>query len=341
MGHLACLCPNRVEKLNEATLPVEEISANAGENREAIVPVTDGEVPGPSSVQTAVALVGEIAEVEPADRSNEEEEMIVNPRALLCYGKFASPIKTIPLGCKNTTLKHVMSFRRQVAMFLKQPDLDVSFRISFEGKTYMIYANWGHKRSTCPHKAGSSDVNTTSNSTDDSEACESNGEKTTLNENSTVDSVANESNGGQTTPLVNSVDSVASESTVRQITPKVNSTVVLEVRTESNEGQSILNETKQSDSCCEVVQMNEVVNVEINKMMSCTEMVREEGIRDDDMLSDISETGSQSMEDMYSLDEINDFLDTSFGKVVEVKDFFPDVEKFFCFSEGTAAYSEL
>ncbi|KAL0160877.1 hypothetical protein M9458_044602, partial [Cirrhinus mrigala] len=60
-----------VEKLNEATLPVEEISANAGENREAIVPVTDGE--------TAVALVGEIAEVEPADRSNEEEEVIVNP----------------------------------------------------------------------------------------------------------------------------------------------------------------------------------------------------------------------------------------------------------------------
>ncbi len=31
---------------------------------------------------------------------------------------------------------------------------------------------------------------------------------------------------------------------------------------------------------------------------------------------------------MYSLDEINDFLDTTFSKVVEVKDFFPDVEKF-------------
>ncbi len=53
------------------------------------------------------------------------------------FGKFASPFKTIPLGCKNTALKHVMSFRRQVAMFLKQPDLDVSFRDSYEGKTYV------------------------------------------------------------------------------------------------------------------------------------------------------------------------------------------------------------
>lgn len=74
--------------------------------------------------------------------------------------------------------------------------------------------------------------------------------------------------------------------------------------------------------------MNEVINVEMNKMLSSTEMVREEEIRDDDMLSDISEIGSKNMEEMYSLDEINDFLDTSFRKVVEVKDFFPDVEKF-------------
>ncbi len=43
---------------------------------------------------------------------------------------------------------------------------------------------------------------------------------------------------------------------------------------------------------------------------------------------DISEIGYQNMEELYSLDEINDFLDSSFGKVAEVKDFFPDVEKF-------------
>jgi len=73
--------------------------------------------------------------------------------------------------------------------------------------------------------------------------------------------------------------------------------------------------------------MNEVVNVEMNKMLSCPEMVREEEIRDDDMLSDISEIGSQNMEEMYSLDEINDCLDTTFGKAVKVKDFFPQMWK--------------
>ncbi len=39
--------------------------------------------------------------------------------------------------------------------------------------------------------------------------------------------------------------------------------------------------------------MNEVVNVEMNTMLNYTEVVEEEGMRDDDMLSDISEVGSQ------------------------------------------------
>lgn len=75
--------------------------------------------------------------------------------------------------------------------------------------------------------------------------------------------------------------------------------------------------------------MNEVINEEMNEMLSCTEMVKEEKIRDDDMLSYITDIGSQNMEEMYSMDEINGFLDTSFCKVVEVKDFFPDVKTFF------------
>ncbi|KAL0153271.1 hypothetical protein M9458_051446, partial [Cirrhinus mrigala] len=194
-----------------------------------------------------------------------KEEIVVNrlvSRRISVSGLF---VAISPLV--NPTRKVIIS---NVPPFI--PDDDIERALLCYGK------------STCPHKAGSSDVNTTPNSTDDSEARESNREKTTLNENSTVDLVANESNGGQTTPIVNSVDSVANESTVRQITPKVNSTVVLEMR-----------ETLGSETCkdSEVVQMNEVVSVEINKMMSCTEMVREEGIGDDDMLSDLFEIWSQ------------------------------------------------
>jgi len=62
-------------------------------------------------------------------------------RALARYGKLASGIRTIPLRCRNEALKHVMSFRRQVFMFLNQPELDVSFRVAHEGKTYVVYAN--------------------------------------------------------------------------------------------------------------------------------------------------------------------------------------------------------
>lgn len=53
---------------------------------------------------------------------------------------------------------------------------------------------------------------------------------------------------------------------------------------------------------------------------------------DDDTFSqtsDFSEMGSQ-MEDsnFYSLQEINEFLDDTFGRTVEVEDFFPDTDKF-------------
>ncbi|KAL1270422.1 hypothetical protein QQF64_029438 [Cirrhinus molitorella] len=84
-------------------------------------------------------------------------------RELVRFGRIASPIKVISLGCKNSELKHVMSFRRQVFMFLKEPTLDISFRVMNEGKSFMIYASTaglkcfecgdiGHKQFVCPHK---------------------------------------------------------------------------------------------------------------------------------------------------------------------------------------------
>ncbi len=84
---------------------------------------------------------------------------------LLRFGKIASPMRMIPLGCKNTALKHVMSFRRQIFMFLSSQDrsLEVSFRVKHEDNSYMVYASSeslkcfdcgdvGHKRFSCPHK---------------------------------------------------------------------------------------------------------------------------------------------------------------------------------------------
>jgi len=44
--------------------------------------------------------------------------------------------------------------------------------------------------------------------------------------------------------------------------------------------------------------MKEVATMEVNEMLS-PQMVREEELRDEDTLSDISEIGSQNLEEMY------------------------------------------
>lgn len=81
------------------------------------------------------------------------------------FGKFASTIRAVPVGCKNDALKHVTSFRRQVFMFLQAPTkfLEVSFRIQHGESSYMIFAttesmrcfecgDLSHKKLFCPHR---------------------------------------------------------------------------------------------------------------------------------------------------------------------------------------------
>ncbi len=76
-----------------------------------------------------------------------------------------SPIKKIPLGCKNPDIKHVMSFRHQAFMiFNSQSDpLNLSAKLSIDGKDYTIFissdsmrcfvcGDFGHIRQTCPNR---------------------------------------------------------------------------------------------------------------------------------------------------------------------------------------------
>ncbi len=50
---------------------------------------------------------------------------------------------------------------------------------------------------------------------------------------------------------------------------------------------------------------------------------------DDSSLSEMSDIISQSGDDpLYTVKEINDFLDETFGKTFDVQTFFPDVERF-------------
>lgn len=60
-------------------------------------------------------------------------------RELVRFGKFASGFKTITLGCKHPSLKHVTSFRRQVFMFLDSPKTRWMFHFEYDTKAKLIW----------------------------------------------------------------------------------------------------------------------------------------------------------------------------------------------------------
>lgn len=70
-----------------------------------------------------------------------------------------------------------------------------------------------------------------------------------------------------------------------------------------------------------------------------------EEMADDDCISEMSDIPSNYDEnELYTVKEINDFLDETFGRKVEVKDFFPDVKKFLASVikiQKTVGYEEL
>lgn len=87
-------------------------------------------------------------------------------KELSSFGKIVSPIRKIALGCKSPLLKHVVSFRRQVYMILKNnaDELNLSFNVKVEDFNYTVYATSesimkcfgcgkiGHLIRACPEK---------------------------------------------------------------------------------------------------------------------------------------------------------------------------------------------
>lgn len=86
-------------------------------------------------------------------------------RELARYGQVVSSIKMIPFGCKSPLLKHVVSFRRQFHMILKDytSDLNVAFKFKVDRFYYTVFASTetmkcfqcgreGHLIRACPEK---------------------------------------------------------------------------------------------------------------------------------------------------------------------------------------------
>jgi len=89
------------------------------------------------------------------------------------HGKVVSQMKKIPLGCKSPLLKHVVCFRRQVHMILKNEtdELSVALKFKIDGFDYIVFVSSetmkcfgcrreGHIRGACPEKTDTADAGT-------------------------------------------------------------------------------------------------------------------------------------------------------------------------------------
>ncbi len=239
------------------------------------------------------------------------------------FGKIASPIKTIPLGCKNATLKHVLSFRRQIYMFLNSPEctLEVSFHVTHGESSFMIYASTdsmrcfecgdlGHKRLTCPHKK-------------EQRASTSRAETNNIETPRSQERVKGVTDEAREQQEVSELNVNIGDVEKPGCSTAVDKDVSVCVDVDEHKAQS------ETEDMCESVVAGEAGASEGNMVdeMEDLSQCTDDGLRDDDeQWSDAAKMGDN---DLYTLDQINNFLDETKGKTgVEISDFFPDIEKF-------------
>ncbi len=137
------------------------------------------------AVQSGVVLNGSLVPVLPLSSPSRKVVLSNVPpfikddvlvQELSRYGKLVSSIKKIPLGCKSPLVKHLVSFRRQVFMVLKNgiDEIDLVFKFKIDGFDYTVYATSdttikcfscskiGHLVRDCPNKKDSAGMNVNS-----------------------------------------------------------------------------------------------------------------------------------------------------------------------------------
>lgn len=291
----------------KSELLVNELTVSGIWVKETYVPVT------PLSAPATKVTVSNI----PPFISN---EAIV--KELVRFGKIASPVKAVPLGCKDAALKHVLSFRRHVYMFLNSPErtLEVSFRVTHGENSFMVYASTeslkcficgdlGHKRFTCPRR-------------DEQRASTSRDENDSEPEVNNTESERVEEQDRGATEEVNEQqevsDSVVNAGCVEQSGRNQVTLPDKAVRVSGENDQSDSDE----DDTVQKFGSEENLADETESLSQYTD----DGMRDEEQWPDASKEVGK---DLYPLEQINSFLDKTKGKAgVEIRDYFPDAEKF-------------
>ncbi|KAL6459477.1 hypothetical protein MHYP_G00329490 [Metynnis hypsauchen] len=232
-------------------------------------------------------------------------------------------VRMIPLNCKSSALQHVLSFRRRVLMFLNEPALDISFRVSYEGRSYMLYASTGsmrcfecgdvgHERLICPHRARVSEEAGPGSSGDEGRQV-------------SVEQSAGPGEGTEERPASAAAADISVSDSVSEVGAHG-------VDTERLDGSRASSEAHEGEGGSETAPSAQVETVStgdaaVGESVVSVDMPVTQEEEEEEAFSDIA---SQAREDqpLYSVQEINAFLDETFGKVVEMTDFFPDVERF-------------
>ncbi|KAK7879904.1 hypothetical protein WMY93_033428 [Mugilogobius chulae] len=248
-------------------------------------------------------------------------------RELVRFGKLASGLKPVRLGCKDARLQHVQSLRRQCFMYLNDPNgtLEVSFSLKHENRHYTLYVNSGslkcfecgdvgHKRAACPHReprAGEEERGEGSGEARVEEPVqvqEEGGARPDHSGDSEIDTEA-----GEPAEPQNSAVSVTTEH-VQQV----------EVQADESAERSIPGSEGEGEETPGCISAGEGSSVACQEQGEDNEMETEE----DETLSQISDV-SQDETSLYSVEEINQFLDSTYGnKVANIEDFFSDVDGF-------------
>lgn len=278
------------------------------------------------------------------------------------FGKFASAIRAVPLGCKNDALKHVTSFRRQVFMFLQAQTkfLEVSFRIQHGESSYMIFAttesmrcfecgDLGHKKLFCPHrkqneeKSAETENIEMSNQSDRGKTDKTEKRPTLLKEMSAQSK--NKKQKVQNEKQTEETQDKSPTNSGRRPSHSLENIQLSEGQVESDKEPMSRSEVSDSSSpkvldVSGVVDQSNICGKDMEIEKACgsglqfvendvDDVCVDESRCDSDSCSEVSEFElSQSSEDLYTVEEVNDFLDQTKGQKVDVLKFFPDATKF-------------
>ncbi|RXN23771.1 Homeobox goosecoid [Labeo rohita] len=237
--------------------------------------------------------------------------------------------------------------------------LDINFRVKHEGGSYMVYATTGsvrcfecgdvgHKRLACPHKRTSAKsaaeprVDASDNIEDLVEAVQDDvvptAEVSAVNAGavSPADNVENI----EPVPVVSNDVGTDGDVAVNVETGVGTNGLASDVNTvfavPSTSGAERLGnkegvkDATQEDLCFDVVNNEDMEDVLSDELDLQDDSQCDEGNSQGTALrlSQVVASGGYNKDSLYSLEEINRFLDETYGKQINIKDFFPDVDKF-------------